>query len=490
MERVPLRWISEGRITETDLSLAATTPVLGQYAPTFGWPDDWGWYWEYLDAYIFIPEAAFAVKLKNRLIWKPGFEFEASSDGIAKKLMKEWKRRNCYQSLYNGTKNALIWGNNYLESVDDSDATWAEGSPADVAMGASMANITGAPRPLKSFTPATRFYGLKNTDPRTVRIQIHPQRWDKEKATVKIEKFIQRRWAGPLAPTTIMGSDTELDFHPEQMLPLQFNKITGGIYGYSTFRETLFALKGYILMLQFLPTIVQKRADNPLHWKYGGNKYTESGGQVTVIPSKDDILASKTEIESKLSGEDFHTDILATAEELYKTGGGAERLADYLHAYKERVLLGLEIPQAIVTTNAGEIKWGTIQHEILEDAIREYQHDLEAFHDNYVTPRLLLNLGHEFGDGPEVEFHFNPITPEDWRANVEPLRNLFHDKVVSKEYVLDRLNLGQEAGQGTMHEPQQGPAFQGPSKLPGERWKLRLGNGPIVEAEKVYKDEN
>ena len=39
MERIPLRWIAEGRITESDIGLAATTPVLGQYAPTFGWPD-------------------------------------------------------------------------------------------------------------------------------------------------------------------------------------------------------------------------------------------------------------------------------------------------------------------------------------------------------------------------------------------------------------------------------------------------------------------
>ena len=37
MERVPLRWIAEGRITESDLALAATTPILGQYAPQFGY---------------------------------------------------------------------------------------------------------------------------------------------------------------------------------------------------------------------------------------------------------------------------------------------------------------------------------------------------------------------------------------------------------------------------------------------------------------------
>lgn len=487
MERVPLRWISEGRITEADLALAATTPVLGQYAPTFGWPEDWGWYWEYLDAYIFVPEAAFAVKLKNRLIWKPGFEFETSQESVSEKLRREWKRRKCYQSLFNATKNALIWGNSYIESVDDSDAVWQEGSPADVAMGASMTNITGAPRPLKSFTPATKFYGLKNTDPRTVRIQIHPQRWDKEKATVKIEKFIQRRWAGPLAPTTIMGSDTELDFHPEQMLPLQFNKITGGIYGYSTYRETLFALKGYILMLQFLPSIVEKRADNPLHWQFGGPKFSETGAQVTVIPGKDEILASKTEIENKLSGEDFYTDILAHAEELYKTGGGAERIQDYVQMYKERVLVGLGIPTAVVTMAGGaEIKWGTFQFEMLEDETREYQQGVEDLANDYVTPRLLLNLGHKLGDGPEVEFHFNPITPEDWRANVEPLRNLFHDKVVSKEYVLDRLNIGQEAGQGTMYEPQQREPFP-PGKLP-EKFRVTTAGGRTLSIERMTQE--
>ena len=191
-----------------------------------------------------------------------------------------------------------------------------------------------------------------------------------------------------------MGSDTELDFHPEQMLALQFNKITGGIYGYSTYRETLFALKGYILMLQFLPSIVQKRADNPLHWKFGGPKFSETGDQVTVIPGKDEILASKTEIENKLSGEDFYTDVLAQAEELYKTGGGAERLQDYVQAYKERVLLGLGIPLTVATLAGGqEIKWGTLNFELMEDETRENQQPLEDLATDYVIPRLLLNLG-------------------------------------------------------------------------------------------------
>ena len=435
MERVPLSWIAKGRISESDLALASTTPVLGQYAPTFGWADDWGWYWEYLDAYIFIPEAAFAVKLKTRQIWKPGFEFDSGSETLNQKLLAEWERRKCFRSLWDASKNALIWGNSYIESVDNSEARWAEGTPADVAQGASYkwstgepgmatVNPTGAPRPLKSFKPATKFHGLKNTDPRTFRIQIHPQRWDpspnippmpssgvesdwdEPHSTVKIEKYIQRRWAGPLSPTAVLGSNTELDFHPDQVLCLQFNKITGGIYGYSTYRETLFALKGYVLMLQFLPTIVQKRADSTLHVKLGGVHFTENGQRVSVIPTGGEILGQKQAIENRMPGEDVYTDIDTTMEEVYKGKGGTERIDTFLEYYKERVLLGLGIPLTVATMTGGqEIKWGTLNFELMEDETREYQQQVEDLVVDYVNPRLLMNLrpGRQLGDGPEVD---------------------------------------------------------------------------------------
>src|SRR6266581_3468139 len=426
VESVPISWIQQGRIRksdivraknfeynpwniteklkaqirETDLALAATTPVLGQYAPTFGWADDWGWYWEYLDAYLFVPEVSYAVKLKTRQVWKPGFEFDSSSDTLTEKIRKEWNRRKIFQSLFEATKNALIWGNSYIESVDNSEAVWEEGTPADIAQGAASAytpganpNITYAPRPLKKFTTATKFYGLKNTDPRTCRIQIHPQMWDTDKATVKIEKVIQRRWSGPLAPTAILGSETELDFHPEQMLLLQFNKISGGIYGYSTFRETLFALKGYLVMLQFLPSIVGKRADSTVHFRMGGNKYTETGQQVTTIPTNDEILASKQFIENRMPGEDIYTDIFTEGKPLYTGAGGTERVDVLLQYYKERVLLGLGIPLTVATLGGGqEIKWGTYNFELMEDETRDHQQKEEVLINDYVLPRLLLNL--------------------------------------------------------------------------------------------------
>jgi hypothetical protein len=404
MERVPISYLAVGRITESDMALAATTPILGQYAPTFGWPDDWGWYWEYLDAYMFIPEVAFAVKTKTRLIWKPGFEIEASSDTIAQKLLREWKRRKVSQSLFHATKNAMIWGNAYLESVDNSFAKFEQGLPSDVAMGAAYDNPTGAPRPLKEWIPATKFYGLKNTDPRTMRLQIHPQRWDKDKADVLVEKVIQRRWSGPLAPTAIGGSDTEIDFHPDQMLRLQFNKITGGIYGYCSFRETLFPLKGYMIMLQFLPTIVQKRADMTLLATYGGNMFDTSGRQVSVMPTEADLVATRQRVEGRMAGEEIYADFLTKIEQVFKDAGQVAGIEELINDYRERVMLGLEIPQSVVTSAGGqEIKWGSFQFELLEDSTREGQQAMEEFCVDNIIPKLMLNLGHKEGDGPEVD---------------------------------------------------------------------------------------
>jgi len=288
--------------------------------------------------------------------------------------------------------------------------------------------------------------------------------WDDPRSTIKIEKYIQRRWAGPLAPTALLGSESEIDFHPDQILSLQFNKITGGIYGYSGYRETLFALKGCLLMLQFLPSIAQKRADSTLHIKMGGNKYTEQGSQVTTIPTNDDILSQKQFIENRMPGEDIYTDIFTVIDEVYKGGKGSERIDSYIQAYKERVLLGLGIPLTVATLAGGqEIKWGTLNFEIMEDEVREYQQQVEDLVNDWIIPRLLLNLGYALGDGPEVSFHFNPITPEDWRANEAPLADLYTRGIISAEYVRDRLNIPEEAGSGTM-----APQMQKPPSAPSD----------------------
>ncbi len=146
-----------------------------------------------------------------------------------------------------------------------------------------------------------------------------------------------------------------------------------------------------------------------LHFKMGGDKHTETGAVVTTIPTNDEILSAKQFIENRMPGEDIYTDIFTAAEEVYKGGKAGDRIDSYLEAYKERVLLGLGIPMAVVTTAGGaEIKWGSLQMDMVEDEIREYQQVLEVLNDDYVTPRLLMNLrpGRALGDGPEVQTRF------------------------------------------------------------------------------------
>jgi hypothetical protein len=56
-------------------------------------------------------------------------------------------------------------------------------------------------------------------------------------------------------------------------------------------------------------------------------------------------------------------------------------------------------------------------------------------------------------DPSKVNWRFNPITPEDWRANEAPLADLYQRGLISAEYVRDRLNIPESAATGTMFEP-------------------------------------
>jgi hypothetical protein len=421
-------------------------------------------YWDYVDAYLFVPEVAFAVNLKNRLIWKPGFTLEANERAV-NQFMRNWKRLKLYRVLKYATKNALIWGNAWLELVDNSEAKWGYGSPAGTALGA------GDPRPLLKWKPATEFYGLKQIDPRTMRVFINPNKFDTENAEPLVLKYVQRRWAGPLGPTpeTILAQgNVEIDFHRDQIFHLPFNKLPGGIYGYSMYRSTIYALKGYCIMLQYLPAIVQKRADPLLHLKLGGRIVGEDGRERDYLPSDADLLKWKSELQNRQGGEDIFSDMLTTVNEVYQSSGSIKGVSEYISAWKERILVGLGIPASLfdIIRAGSEVKWGELKFEILEDEIREYQEDLEDKINELIVPRLCSG---------EAEFHFNPITPEDWRSNVEPLLDLFKAKVVSAEYVVDRLNMPENARTGTMYEPQASPftAKPKPVEQPVEKRRER-----------------
>jgi hypothetical protein len=87
-------------------------------------------------------------------------------------------------------------------------------------------------------------------------------------------------------------------------------------------------------------------------------------------------------------------------------------------------------------------------------------------------------------DPRKINWRFNPITPEDWRANEAPLADLYQRGIVSAEYVRERLNIPESAGEGTMFKPP--PMAPKPlndiPKDSGEKWRLKqTKNGVIAE---------
>jgi hypothetical protein len=132
--------------------------------------------------------------------------------------------------------------------------------------------------------------------------------------------------------------------------------------------------------------------------------------------------------------------------------------------------VGLGVPGSLfdIIRAGSEIKWGELKFEVLEDEIKEYQQDLEDAINEVLVPRLTSG---------EVEFHFNPIHAEDWRASVAPLLDLYKAKVISAEYVRDRLNMPAEAGEGTIYSPAPSPlASPKPVEKPEEK---RVESKPV-----------
>lgn len=441
-----IKEVAKGRITEGDLAIAQTTIVLGQYAPQFGWPDDWALYWEYLDARLLVPEVAFAIKLKKNLIWKTGYEIVTKDEALKERFKYIWEKCRMERVFKSLTEDALTFGNGYAESVDNSIADWS--TPFIPNAGALGADQGTDYTNLVKFTEATEFYGLKKLDPRTMRVQVDPANFDTRNATIAVQKYIHRVWTGPLAPqrsSTNTIASSEISLHPKQCYHLKFNTVVGGIYGYSMIREGFYTAKAYCMMMQYLPAIVQKRADVRLHFKYGGE--VKHDGQIdTVLSPRNGFDAWIARTSAVAPTEDLYTDILTDIQQIYKSDGPLRGLNELIQVWKERLLIALGIPTALLDpqgNNTQEIKWGGLKFEILENEIRECQQTVEDLINEQFMPHWV---------GGDAKFRFNPITPEDWRANVAPLLELYNSRVISKEYVLERLQMPTSAGEGTMFE--------------------------------------
>ena len=64
---------------------------------------------------------------------------------------------------------------------------------------------------------------------------------------------------------------------------------------------------------------------------------------------------------------------------------------------------------AATFSGGGEIKFGTLQFELMDDETRENQQTVSNLINDWILPKVMLNLGHGQGDGPEVEMAMVPV---------------------------------------------------------------------------------
>jgi hypothetical protein len=453
LSQAPIMEIVSGNVFQPTLwdksgTMAAISPVLGQYAGKMAYPDDWCLYWEYLYAYLCVPEVTFAVNTKTRMMWDPGWHIEAQTEKLEEKLTNKLKGINFELDWRALTKLAYISGNGYGLLVTDAEYGWDESDPKNPHF-----QVTQEPTELR---------GLKLLDSRTMRRFVDPWNYDPIHHDIEVQRYLQRVYASPLGPVPRKiyldpkhPKDpnlnwNEVSIYPPVMAHLRFNRIYGSIYGYAPgLRETLTTLKGYLVMNQYLPLIFQKRADPLLHFSYGGNVLGYNNQQMTIMPSGEGQLDYlRSQMEGKIPGGDLYTDQLTQVEEVYKSNTNMRGLPDLMAAWLERVWHGFNMP----------IKGTQFENEAFLSELHENQLLVEQLVNNQVIPLFTAK---------DATFHFNDLVPDDWYAKARVVTQLMQSGIINKLTALYMLGLPEDAGEGAVPISIYGmnPTFAGQPQL-------------------------
>jgi hypothetical protein len=450
MSQGPISEIVSGRIMDKSMSIAAVSPILGQYAGKISYPDDWGYYFEYLYAYLLVPEVEFAVNMKNRLIWSPGWTIETSSEATEKRIMKQLKKMRFQQEMKNLSKTAFIMGNGYATLASDADYIY-KGDDED---------------PRWEGKDPTKLYGFKILDPRTMRRFISPDFYDNEINDLEIIKYIQRAYNSPLGLRPRMQYLTdkrmfnELPLHPNITLHLRFNRILGSTYGYSLLRETLAVLKGWLIMYQFLPLIFQRRADPLLHIKFGGNIFWNNQ-QMTILPrSPDQMARQRAFLMNRNPGDDLFSDFLTSIEEVYKTPNSLRGMDALVNIWDRRIWKGMNVPNPnLPAPNENEV-------ESLLNETKEHEDEITDMINRQILPLITSR---------EAEFRFNDLVPDDWMAKARIMQQLYQSGLINQKGVGFILGIPPEFQEGAVPF-----CF-----VPGTTWVFTNGRPNPIEARLV-----
>jgi len=198
--------ISESLSLITDLPRVWSTYSVGFNAE---YPDDYGDYQDYYDAWLYVPFVAQAVNIRHMLIWQNGFDTESSDSRMKEKADEFMAEINADVVLQDGTLHGLICGNCYWLGERSADGSWS----------------------------------LKTLDSRRV--------------------LYQKGGGGFI----LIGEDGAVERLPKLtpkadrgILHLPFNRLSG-LYGVGCLRRVLPTVKALLYMERYMPKIVRKRGD-------------------------------------------------------------------------------------------------------------------------------------------------------------------------------------------------------------------------------------
>ena len=290
------------------------------------YPDDFGDFQDYLDAFNYIPFVHRAVVVKHSLIWQMGYDLESEDDAAKKKVDALLMQLKADTVIRNGSLWALVFGNMYWQKVKEG----------------------GVPR-LRALNPAKMGVKLDSKD--------------------EISNYLYERKYGK----------REI-FKPEEIVHLKVDDAPFELLGTSTLRNVLPTVKSMLYMEEKLPLIARRRADPLLAIQIGDKE--------NPIDS-DEFKKKKAEILNRQPGEDLFHDGILTIQEVYQSAsvGGRQTIEPLLKHFRENEVAGLGVPDVALGFGGTSTQATAFyQQELLEGEVRDYQRCLKRMHESEVFP--------------------------------------------------------------------------------------------------------
>lgn len=290
------------------------------------YPDDFGDFQDYLDAFNYIPFVHRAVVIKHSMIWQMGYDLESEEDAAKKKVDDLLVGLKADTVIRNGSLWGLVFGNMYWQKLTD----------------------VGKPR-LRALNPARM--GVKLDGKEEISSYVYERKYGKRET-----------------------------FKPDEVVHLKIDDAPYELFGTSTLRNVLPTTKSMLFMEEKLPLIARRRADPLLAIQIG-----DKDNPVDDVVFK----KQKANVLNRQPGEDLFHDGILSIQEVYQSAsvGGRQTIEPLLKHFRENEVAGLGVPDvALGFGGTSTMATAEYQERLLEGEIRDYQRCLKRMHESEIFP--------------------------------------------------------------------------------------------------------